>query len=306
MSDPTRLSRLPNGGLAATLIESARDDEPPTSARSRAILALGVSGGALLTASVAEGGATLSAGAAGVGASVAAGGGASTGAGVGTALVATRAVATWGAVAKWVGGGAVAVAVTAGAVARIDAPSHPVRSNGIEVGHSGSPPAPARLPAPSQVRPDVRPVEAQPVEAPLPIVPRAIERERPVHATPLAPSKAVARESIGEATSEGAIRRSTLTGDLVSEIATLDRAREAVSSGAPDRALAALDEYDRRFSAPTLTLESQVLRIEALAQKGDREKAARLAEAFLAQNPSSAHVARVRSLLLSIRKDRGP
>src|SRR5438445_7844270 len=155
MSDPTRLSRLPNGGLAATLIESARDDEPPTSARSRAILALGVSGGALLTASVAEGGATLSAGAAaGVGAaSVAAGGGAATGGGVGTALVATRALATWGAVAKWVGGGAVAAAVTVGAVARIDAPPHPVRTNRIEVGHAGSPPAPAQLAAPAEVRP---------------------------------------------------------------------------------------------------------------------------------------------------------
>jgi outer membrane protein assembly factor BamD (BamD/ComL family) len=97
-----------------------------------------------------------------------------------------------------------------------------------------------------------------------------------------------------------------VTGDLVNEVAVLDRAREAVSAGASERALAALDEYDRRFGAPTLTLESQVLRIEALAQKGERERAARLAEAFLVHNPSSAHVARVRSLLLSIRNDQAP
>src|SRR5258706_15992734 len=94
MSDPTRLSRLPNGGLAATLIESARDDEPPTSARSRAVLALGVSGGALLTASIAEGGAALSAGAgagagaAGVAAGRGGGGGGGGGGGAGGARAA--------------------------------------------------------------------------------------------------------------------------------------------------------------------------------------------------------------------------
>lgn len=67
-----------------------------------------------------------------------------------------------------------------------------------------------------------------------------------------------------------------------------------------------LDEYKGRFPSGVLTPESQVLRVEALARKGDRANATRLGEAFLARTPQSALAARVRSLLLSMQKEQPP
>ncbi len=90
--------------------------------------------------------------------------------------------------------------------------------------------------------------------------------------------------------------------DLTQEVAALDEAREALASGQSERALSIVNQYERGTSAKTLLLEAQVLRIEALAQRGDAARAAKLAQAFLAEHPSSAHAARVRSLLLATQK----
>jgi outer membrane protein assembly factor BamD (BamD/ComL family) len=79
-----------------------------------------------------------------------------------------------------------------------------------------------------------------------------------------------------------------------------------LADGAAERALHTLDEHDRRFPSGPLSIEARVLRIEALACRGDIARASRLAEAFLAQNPASAHAARVRSLLFSLRNPRLP
>jgi hypothetical protein len=282
MSDPPRLTRDPNSGLAGALIESARDDAPPRSSRQRALLAVGAGGGALLAASAAKGGAALAAGAAASGSA-------------GSAGTSSGTVAAWGVVAKWIGGSAVAAVVTAGAMGKIDVPHPFARANVTQ--------APRQAPAPPTAR-ALRTVETKEAET-MPDVPVAPPPLPEPERIQVAPVKASAREPIAQPANESAARRPQ-TSNLVGEIATLDRAREAVAGGAFDRAFAAIDEYDRRFPAGTLSLESQVLRVEALAQRGDRDRAARLAEAFLAQHPSSAHTARVRSLLLSIRKDRAP
>jgi hypothetical protein len=84
---------------------------------------------------------------------------------------------------------------------------------------------------------------------------------------------------------------------LTQEVAALDGAREALAAGDASRTLRALDEHDRRFPGGMLGPEATVLRIEALALRGDRAAAVRLGNAFLEAHPQSPHAARLRTLL---------
>jgi len=85
---------------------------------------------------------------------------------------------------------------------------------------------------------------------------------------------------------------------LREEAARLDRARALLQAGDANGALGAVDDYDARFAAaPSLAEESTLLRIEALAKKGDRGGAASLARRFLGKYPASVHAERVAALL---------
>ncbi len=83
------------------------------------------------------------------------------------------------------------------------------------------------------------------------------------------------------------------------EIELIAAARQALSNHAPDLCLASLDRYDGEFPGGQFTMESNVMRIEATAAKGDRERTRELARTFLSKHPSSAYDTRVRSLLSS-------
>jgi hypothetical protein len=85
--------------------------------------------------------------------------------------------------------------------------------------------------------------------------------------------------------------------DLGDEIASLDRAREALAHGDASRALALVDEYAKEFPGGVLGQEATVVRIEALLARGDRKAADGLARRLLAAHPASPHAARVRALL---------
>ncbi|HKQ71685.1 MAG TPA: hypothetical protein VJT73_20215 [Polyangiaceae bacterium] len=294
MNDPPRLLVTEEMGLGAKLLDSARGDAPPKGARHRALVALGVSGGALLTASVAEGGASLAAQSA-----------------LGSAS-ASKAFA-WAVFAKWASAGALAAAVTAGAVTQM-APSKTSDEQRAVPFERATVPVAAAAP---------RPVEVA-ARAPVDERPRGDERAlidgpRPGRAESLAPiEKSVPKGSArlsaprgvvlgdGDTPGSAAPRGLVAAADLADEIALLDRAREALVAGAPDRVLAALDDYDRRFAAGALAMEAKVLKIEALGKEGDLGRAASLAEQFLKQYPKSAHVARVRSLLSSTQKSLTP
>jgi hypothetical protein len=84
---------------------------------------------------------------------------------------------------------------------------------------------------------------------------------------------------------------------LADQIGMIDRARRSVASHDPNGALVALDDYQRQFPRGALAPEAAVLRIEALAQQGDRSRATVLARKFLAAHPKSPQAARLRSLL---------
>jgi TolA-binding protein len=80
------------------------------------------------------------------------------------------------------------------------------------------------------------------------------------------------------------------------QIALIDRARSAVAAHQPGAALAALDEYQRRYPGGVLVQEAALLRIESLLARGDKASAARLGHQFLQRYPRSPMAARVKTL----------
>jgi hypothetical protein len=89
----------------------------------------------------------------------------------------------------------------------------------------------------------------------------------------------------------------TPTVALARELAALDAARTAVAHQQPRRALALLDAYVRTYPDGTLGPEAEILRIDALAQGGQRAMARLHAEAFVRRYPSSVLAARARQYL---------
>jgi Outer membrane lipoprotein len=86
----------------------------------------------------------------------------------------------------------------------------------------------------------------------------------------------------------------------------LDGARGALAAGDARRAVARLDEFDRRFPHGPLHEEALLLRIEALARDGDRAAAVSLADRFLKAFPASVHTDRVASIVQQMREGATP
>jgi hypothetical protein len=76
----------------------------------------------------------------------------------------------------------------------------------------------------------------------------------------------------------------------------IERARKALGAD-PKRALALTQEYQRRFPSGALSVEREVIALEALARLGQVAEARRRALAFETAHPSSIHLPRVRALL---------
>lgn len=138
-----------------------------------------------------------------------------------------------------------------------------------------------------------------------PGAPRAAVAEAPTHAPPPEASSAPPAEvapiptpataapaSPRVAPTSSEARRAT----LADEVAALDAARAALASRDGAGALRALDRYAADFPRGFLGQEATVLRVEALAARGDRAAAADLARRFVAAHPSSPMADRVRSL----------
>jgi hypothetical protein len=85
----------------------------------------------------------------------------------------------------------------------------------------------------------------------------------------------------------------TTPSELRAEIALVDAARSAVSTGADDRALLLLNRYDTSYRAGTFRPEAAALRIEALDHLGRTAQARTLAQRFIAAHPDSPLADRV-------------
>lgn len=209
------------------------------------------------------------------------GGAAATTTATSTAAVALKGSAAMGGAGliKWIGVGVIAGFAVIGA-ARMIAP----KKAAVTI----SPTHPQAVPYPGPAKPAlIAPSPANPPPSP---PPQAAPPPAPLPSEEPAPAEAP------KSTSAPPIAQPAATS-LTYEVAALDRAREALAAGDAAGALRALDDHDRRFPGGMLGPEATVLRIEALALRGDHASAVRLGKAFLDAHPRSPHANRLRSLL---------
>lgn len=117
-----------------------------------------------------------------------------------------------------------------------------------------------------------------------------------------APVEAIAEETIAPALAGGSSAAATKldpkpsgTGAaLEAELGALDAARTMLASGNARGALSLLDAYSRTHPRGRLSLEAEVLRIDALAKSGRSDAASQRAAAFLRRHPNSVLASRVR------------
>lgn len=268
MSEPKRI--LDEDGPGADLLRAARAYRPPSGSRERTLAAVGIVG---------------------VGAALG-GAGAAKGAGLMSALKALAATKT-GAVLLFVGVGTVAsTGVALGVAASSRTPLEAVRATSSS---SATPTATERSSAAAAAPKAASPPSASVEPSVEPEIP-------PVAVAEPAPAAQAAAPTATVAASPAPLHRAapssstTAEGSLREELALLDRARAAQRLHDTRVSLAALDEHDRRFPNGQLSVQSQVLRIEVLADSGDRPGARRLAEAFLARHPGNVLAPRVRAM----------
>ncbi len=82
---------------------------------------------------------------------------------------------------------------------------------------------------------------------------------------------------------------------LEDELAAIDAARAALSSGRGDTALSRVRHYQVRFPNGRFAEEADALEVQALAFSGRREEARSKGDRFLAARPGSPYARRVRS-----------
>jgi len=90
--------------------------------------------------------------------------------------------------------------------------------------------------------------------------------------------------------------RSPTGPDLREEIRLLDLARNAVRGQRPEEALASLNVYSQRFPAGAFRQEASVLRMQALAKRGDVSQASSMAKQFVESHPNSPYVHRASTI----------
>jgi hypothetical protein len=84
---------------------------------------------------------------------------------------------------------------------------------------------------------------------------------------------------------------------LTAELTAIDQARSALLNRDYSQTLRLLDDYSHHFSKHRLRTEATVLRIEALAGRGDHDAATRVGREFLQNHPNGPYAQRVRSVI---------
>lgn len=93
------------------------------------------------------------------------------------------------------------------------------------------------------------------------------------------------------------VRPSPPSSTLAAQVALLDAARTAVSSGATAEALRLAERYRTEFPNGALSPEAEVVAIEALVARGAHADASERAGSFFARYPGDPHAARVKRLV---------
>jgi hypothetical protein len=116
--------------------------------------------------------------------------------------------------------------------------------------------------------------------APGPLAAQAADRERSAR-TPAAPSTS----------------GSSSPSSWEAELRLLEAANASLDRHQPSAALVQVSRYERLYPRGKLTVEAEVIRVEALVGLGRRDEARRVANAFLRSFPNALQVPRVRTLL---------
>lgn len=268
MTDPERISRR-GGGLAAQLLRSVADEEPSGASVQRTLVALGVSGAVLTTASVA--GATVGTSGVTLASAVSAGAGAGATVSAGATKTATALL-----LVKWVGAGVVGGLGLAGAAAAVSAPAvAPPVAASVHVAKRPLPPVVGRSRTVA-IAPRSTDVSESKTESPAP-------SPRP---TPSMNTRAPTPEPPLDV---GAL--------LAAEVAFVDQARTLLGAGRSEAALSQLSRYEREFPEARLLPEVLFLQLEAYERLGRASGARRVAERLVSAFPKSPHAARARALL---------
>lgn len=263
--------------MARAFLESVQDADDPTRAdydrvhgKVKVRLAAGIAAGvAALTTSRAA--ATVTAKAATATA-------VATGVAAPSAAIATGKIAAVIAVVAAVGGGTTAVVHYANRTA----PTAPVPTaiTAPAVTHASPPPAVPRSPL----------ATASPEAKAAPVAPSS---------TPADVPRAPAPPSVPSAPAIPSAPPVATAASLDAEIALVRDARAALRGGDAARALALLEEHDRRFPGGALTEDCAAERVYALCAMGQVDAARGAAARFLADHPYSPHAASVRASCVS-------
>jgi len=133
---------------------------------------------------------------------------------------------------------------------------------------------------------------SQPEPAPVTPPPRAV----PQSVAPAAKAVEPAPEPEAPAAPQNAEKRPVKDAATTwDEPQLIERARRALGAD-PRRALQLAQEHQRRFPSGALSVEREVIVLDALARTGQTSEALRRARAFEARYPKSIHLPRVRAL----------
>ncbi len=282
MTQPNRLYQSSQLSAARELLAAGMRDRPKYGAANRVASRLGLSAAALTTLAAATANAALTSSAASAGISAAAGvAGGSSGNAASASLLALA--------GKWFALGLIGGASIVGGatyVASVAAPP-PVRPAVAAVPNAEVASAP-RVIRSTTVREQLAPVATA----------AASESSRApnVELAPAMPSSSTSPSPPSELEPTPAL--DSTSGALGRELALVDQARQALLAGDATRALGSLHDFARVDSTHTLDREAELLRIQALAARGQHAEAARLARSYVESYPNDPRAAQLRSLSL--------
>lgn len=294
MNAPRRFVQGGTSPLGRSLLEAALQEEPSNRAVTRALAAVATGAavaGAASSASAATAavsGATAAATSSGAAAPAATIAACAQGAGASAAGNVVWSGLAGSAVAKWLGAGVAAVALSAAAVKGVE------QLQGQQSSVVAAPPA-AALPA-EPLR-SAREEALPPSVAPPPGSASAASVSVPAAAARRLP--AAVSKSAGTAATAAPSPPRNDAPDIQAEIELLDRVRERIATGNTDSALGTLQEYERRFPSGQLGPEMLAMRMDAQLRAGNRDGALASARQLIATSPHSPQAARARTLVSS-------
>ena len=147
--------------------------------------------------------------------------------------------------------------------------------------------APVAQQVSAPVEPTTEPTPAPQTEATL--MPSAAATTSPPHE-----AKSAARAA--EQASVADVAAPNTKTSLTRQLTLLEQASSALRLHATSQALQALDDYRAEFPRGSMLVEAEALRVEAVAQSGDRAAAQNLARIFLSNFPPGPLAARVRAV----------